>query len=402
MEIDERAIGARIAQHRRRRGLTQDELAGLVGISLSMMKKIEAGDRRVTHIAQLLRFARVLRVADLRDLAGVPMPLTSNERGGHPAVDAVQTAALDRGLGVTPIGVEGLRLLADRAWSTWQESSTFRYDAVGQYLAGLIGLVQAELTSADGVDRRRVSAIASSVYQLARTWTKRVGAYELSWVVADRAVACALDADDPDLAGAAAWNLAMILSAQGKTEQARSVVRGAIKQLEPRLRGNPTSARLAVVGALHLLGAAEAARSGDGGDARTLLDVASALAARTGETNHHRLVFGPTNVNLYRISTAIELGRTGNALELVERTDASHVASVERRLTFHIDASRCYIRRGNPVAAVHMLGRVLRDSRDELRYNPTAREVLGQLGGKSTPSLRADIVPLLEAADLRP
>jgi transcriptional regulator with XRE-family HTH domain len=38
MEIDESAIGRRIAAHRLRRGLTQDELAGLVGISLSMMK----------------------------------------------------------------------------------------------------------------------------------------------------------------------------------------------------------------------------------------------------------------------------------------------------------------------------------------------------------------------------
>jgi len=34
MEIDEWAIGQRIASHRVRRGLTQEELAGLVGISL--------------------------------------------------------------------------------------------------------------------------------------------------------------------------------------------------------------------------------------------------------------------------------------------------------------------------------------------------------------------------------
>src|SRR6266536_1844214 len=75
MDIDEWAIGERIANHRARRGLTQEELAGLVGISLSMMKKIESGDRLVTKFSQLVSFAQALRVKDLRELTGVPLPL---------------------------------------------------------------------------------------------------------------------------------------------------------------------------------------------------------------------------------------------------------------------------------------------------------------------------------------
>jgi transcriptional regulator with XRE-family HTH domain len=75
VEVDEWAIGRRIASYRVRRGLTQDELAGLAGISLSMMKKIESGDRLVTRFSQLVNFAQVLRVKDLRELTGVPLPL---------------------------------------------------------------------------------------------------------------------------------------------------------------------------------------------------------------------------------------------------------------------------------------------------------------------------------------
>ncbi|MEV8517434.1 helix-turn-helix transcriptional regulator [Dactylosporangium sp. NPDC051484] len=402
MEIDEWAIGQRIAQYRQRRGLTQDELAGLVGISLSMMKKIEAGTRPVTRFAQLVLFAQVLRVSDLRDLTGVPMPLMPDGRRGHPSAEAVRTAVLERGHGVEPVGMERLRRLAGRAWSTWQEPSTFRYDAVGQYLTEVISLAQAQVNASAGEERREALALASSVYQLARTWTKRVGEYDLSWVVADRAVAYALDADDPDLAGAASWNLAMILSAQGKTEQARSVVRKAMEQLVPLLSDDSAPARLAVFGGLHLLGATEAAREDDAGDAWGLLDRAAAIAARVGETNYHRMVFGPTNVALHRISTAIELGRTREALDLIERTDARNAASVERCLTFHIDAARCFARRDNPVAAVHMMGRVLRDSPDELRYNPIARETLRQLSVRSTAAIRPDLEPLLEAASLTP
>src|SRR3982751_1117638 len=98
MEIDEWAIGERIASHRVRRGLTQEELAGLVGISLSMMKKIESGDRLVTKFSQLVTFAQVLRVKDLRELTGVPLPLMPDGRRGHPSAEDVRAAMMDRGL----------------------------------------------------------------------------------------------------------------------------------------------------------------------------------------------------------------------------------------------------------------------------------------------------------------
>src|SRR5947207_10482240 len=98
MNIDEWAIGQRIATHRARRGLTQDELAGLVGISLSLMKKIESGDRPVTKFSQLVLFAQALRVKDLRDLTGVPLPLLPDGSRRHPAAEAVRAALMERRL----------------------------------------------------------------------------------------------------------------------------------------------------------------------------------------------------------------------------------------------------------------------------------------------------------------
>ncbi|HKT03148.1 MAG TPA: helix-turn-helix transcriptional regulator [Rugosimonospora sp.] len=94
MEIDEWAIGQRIASHRARRGLTQEELTGLVGISLSMMKKIESGDRLVTKFSQLVQFAQVLRVKDLRELTGVPLPLMPRHMPGSACHCAALTATV--------------------------------------------------------------------------------------------------------------------------------------------------------------------------------------------------------------------------------------------------------------------------------------------------------------------
>ncbi|HZN74510.1 MAG TPA: helix-turn-helix domain-containing protein [Micromonosporaceae bacterium] len=400
MHVDEWAIGQRIASYRARRGLTQAELAGLVGLSVSMVKKIESGDRLVTRFSQLVLFAQALRVKDLRELTGVPLPLMPDGRLGHPAVDAVHRALMDRSPNrADAVDLDGLDHRVEYAWQVWQEPSAFRYDAVGQQLPDLIGEMQHAIRVAEPDQRRPALCMASKLYQLTRTWTKRVGEYELSLVAADRAVSCALEADDPDLAAAAAWNLAMILSAQGKTQQAIDVVRRAIAELKPRL-ADGTAARLAVYGGLHLVGATEAARDDNASEARRMLDIAARVADTTGETNHFRMVFGPTNVALHRVSTAAELGRTGEALDIAERIAVHRAAAVERRLTFHLDAARCYARRRDDVAAVHMIQRVYGESPEELRYSRPLRETLRQLQGRAKPALSADLRPLLDAAGL--
>lgn len=401
MDIDEWAIGQRIASHRMRRGMTQDELAGLVGISLSMMKKIESGHRLVTRFSQLVLFAQALRIGDMRELTGVPLALMPDGRRGHAAAGRVSAALMDRGVdpGEVLPPLDDLAVRIERAWSAWQEPSAFRYDLVGQELPGLIREVERMARACRGDERRRALREASKLYQLVRTWTKRVGESELSLVAADRAVSMALDADDPDLAGAAAWNLAMILSSQGKTDQALAVVARAIAELEAYL-DHPSLGRLAVYGGLHLMGATEAARDDDSDGARRYLDVAERIASRTGETNHYRMVFGPTNVALHKISTVVELGKTRQALELAERVSVEKAPAVERRITFHLDSARCYARQKNDIAAVHMLQRVHRDSVEELRYNVIARETLRQIMGRGKAAIQADLRPLLQAASL--
>jgi hypothetical protein len=298
------------------------------------------------------------------------------------------------------VGLTELDGRAERTWQSWQEPSPFRYDIVGQRLPELIRDAQGLVLGVNGGERRQALRLASKVYQLARTWTKRVGEHELSLVSADRAVTCAIEADDPDLAGAAAWNMAMILSTQGKIEHAQEVVRRAIGDLQPGLGRQPTRARMAVLGGLHLMGATEAARDDKTGEAHALLEVAASIAVKTGETNDFRMVFGPTNVALHRVSTLVELGRTNDALELAERVAVQESPAVERRLTFRLDAARCYARKGNDVAALHMIQHIHRESPEELRYSVLVRETIRQLRGRAKAGIMTELEPLLTAASL--
>ena len=69
MSGDENAPGARIARARRRRGLSQSVLAGLVGRSESWLSQVERGKRGVDSYAVLIRMAEVLRV-EIEELTG--------------------------------------------------------------------------------------------------------------------------------------------------------------------------------------------------------------------------------------------------------------------------------------------------------------------------------------------
>src|ERR1700747_2970371 len=62
-------IGQRIARARRRLGLSQTVLAGLVGRSESWLSQVERGKRRVDSHAVLTRLCEVLHV-DVTDLTG--------------------------------------------------------------------------------------------------------------------------------------------------------------------------------------------------------------------------------------------------------------------------------------------------------------------------------------------
>ena len=62
MSGNEEAAGAGIARARRRRGLSQSVLAGLVGRSESWLSQVERGKRGVDSYVVLTRMAEVLRV----------------------------------------------------------------------------------------------------------------------------------------------------------------------------------------------------------------------------------------------------------------------------------------------------------------------------------------------------
>jgi transcriptional regulator with XRE-family HTH domain len=89
---DDPGTGARIARWRRRRGISQVALAGLVGRSESWLSQVERGTRRIDSLMVLRELARVLRV-DLDDLS--PPSVARTRDHDEPVNAQIERAILD-------------------------------------------------------------------------------------------------------------------------------------------------------------------------------------------------------------------------------------------------------------------------------------------------------------------
>jgi hypothetical protein len=341
-----------------------------------------------------MAIARILRVRDLYKLTGLPVGELPEKSAEHDTVPAIREAmvSFNPKLDGEP-DVERLDAEVETAWDVWQERRPFTQ--LGSTLPGLITEVRATIPVVEGTERDSLLRTASMLYFLTLAFTERVGAQDVSLLAADRAMQAAIKADDLDYRAASAWNLGMILAEQGHTEVVVKVADDAVAELEPvLLDGGPE--RMSIFGALQLLRAMQFARLGDEHGVLVALDVADRVAAKLGDRNDFRTVFGPTNAGIVRVRVAVELSRPGEAIRIAQRFDVSGLPSVERRFAYYLELARAYSIRADDVAAVHMLLQAEKESAEELRVNLEGRAVLRELLRRETPLTRRELRPLAD------
>ncbi|GAA2195017.1 helix-turn-helix domain-containing protein [Micromonospora lupini] len=373
-------FGTRLRAHRERAGKTRAVLGGLVGRSADWVKALESGRLLTPRLPMLLRLAEVLDIADLAELTGdQSLPVASVTRAGHPAVDSV-AAAMQRTTVTagepTPAGV--LRGLVDQAWTLWHRSSTER-TAVAAVLPGLLDDARRSARRLDGIDRRAALAELARVYHLAQLYVAHQPYPELVWLAADRAMSAAQDADDPNAIAAAAWYYAHVYRSANQVDAAELVLVDA-EQLVDREAGAEQYARWAQLQLGRSLGHAKAGRDGQ---AWRAWDAADAAADRLGaDYAHPWLMFGPAACAAYAVTLETDLCRAGEAVRRADSTNYTALPSRTRRAGHLIEAARAHLLRREEVAAVHLLGRALRESVDTVRHNPYSRTAALELSSR--------------------
>lgn len=341
---DQFSIGERIAFYRRRRGMTQVVLAGLVGRTEDWLSKIERGDREIRRLDILAEVGQALRVT-MGDLLGQPV-LVEDERNQDDDVPAIRDALmtpqrLSRVLfgpnESVPMAAGPIERLAELAWGDFQRGR------IGSVITALPSLITSAQQLEDAVvhltSARATWGASARIHHLAASTLAKVGESDLAWIAAERAMQAADQSDDPKALASAARAGTHALLALGRYDDALSLGATASAWLQDRVAANDREA-LSLSGMLSLRTAVAAARRQDRGTRTDLLRLAARAAEQLGEdANYWQTGFGPTNVKLHELSTALDLGDVAYVVEHGSRISTENMP-VERAVAHRMDVAR--------------------------------------------------------------
>jgi hypothetical protein len=126
-----------------------------------------------------------------------------------------------------------------------------------------------------------------------------------------------------------------------------------------------------------MVSALVAAVTGRIDESDTRLAEAAVVAQRTVEAGPDVACFGPTNVAMYRMTSALESGDSDLAVQLAGSVQPAHIASPERRAKYWLDTGRALAAlRGREYDAVAAFQRSETLAALRLRSNIYAREAV--------------------------
>ena len=321
--------GERIRSIRKRRGMSQKELARAAGVSLSWIKQQEQGNggtpttETVHKVAVALEVQTSSLISEVRP--GSPHPDTAGDWGE--VRDALQ------GRGPQPDGQATAHGITEALDAMQPALAANRYSAVRTLLPSLIRDTATLDTDPLGA-RSRVLNLTAWLLTQTRQWD-----------AADATARMAADAAGGDqLLGAAAVNtLCWSMLRQGKLSEAQTLAADEAEAMEPRF-SKASIREIALWGRLLLAANNAAVRDNRPGEAADMLSLARAAASRVGREicpdRSTTRTFGPLTVWMIAAENAAIERRPDEVITVAENIPAI-AASFPPGIVHPLSASRC-------------------------------------------------------------
>jgi transcriptional regulator with XRE-family HTH domain len=369
-------IGRRIADQRKRAGITQQSLADTAGYSLSLIKQVETGAKPATP-ALVATIAQTLHV-DLGTLTGQP---------DHTLLRA---DALD--LLVAPIR-DALDLFdigpsrdADRPreWNVLhviaEDQCKLVRDGHIRQVAQLLPALIEEATARAYLSPAGTSepwAVLGSVYRTAYDVATKLGFQDLAAIALDRMAWAGEKASDPALGALRHYMRALVATRLGRYSHGHRLVDAGQALLQ---QADNLLERTALTGQLHLGSAVLAARAGNRDQALAHLDEADRAAAVTGEVPRLRWVsFGPTNTAAHRVAALAELHDYPAAVAAANALTVPADWPASRAARHHVETAHARLWSGDKDGSLRDLQTARRLAPQQTRYDVTVRETIAGL-----------------------
>ncbi|WP_280273418.1 helix-turn-helix domain-containing protein [Nocardia wallacei] len=377
-------IGDRVRIYRDAAGLSQVELAALIGRSAVWVSQVERGISHAERLTDIVNIAAACRCSPQDLLGGSINALAPKAAPRREQVAEVREVIMRTALPIVqpssapPVSLDEIGERVAQAWTTWHTSPT-AHGSVGRVLPQLILDANTAYLTADTDVRRRAARTLCGTYQISRLWLHHLPEAELAWVAAERSVATAREADDPHLLALGAWAMSASYRRAGQQEEATRVCLQAADDLQRRFGDNPSNELLAAYGMLNLAAAISSAQSDESGKAWALHQAAEDAARAIGSSYDPWTMFGAGNVDIHGLAISAELGDHDAVVDKISRLDIDRVPSVERRSRPLVDAARGYVKRKDDLAAVLALLDAEKISADEVHDSGLVRELVREL-----------------------
>jgi transcriptional regulator with XRE-family HTH domain len=355
--------GARVAELRHTRGVTQAALARQAQISVSLLSKVEVGDRTLTPgIAGAI--ARALQIS-LGALYG-EAEVTADQSA---LLEKLRTAVRRYDLPDQTSVPDPIQLRADlnRAVELRERSD----------LAGLLRMLPGLLTRATTYAHAAASpqgwALLADVYSVTYYLAARHRWMDLVEIApAHQAWAAG---QLPLLSAGAAVQRAGAFLNNGDFEGGLIVVDRAIVAAEAALTG---SEKAFAAGSLHLRGMTLAGRLNDRAEAQRHIQAAWGAAEEfSADVVAHSERFGPHNTATHVLATEGDLGRPRNVIRLAEELTSRDTGLPPTRIVdVHTSTARAHLDLGNREDAQTSLVQAWDIAPQKAKVHPMSREVL--------------------------
>jgi tetratricopeptide (TPR) repeat protein/DNA-binding XRE family transcriptional regulator len=375
----QKALGRRIAQERKRRGLSQPELARLIDRSVAWVSQVERGVRKVDRMSVLEKVADVLDIPLSELAAEAPVVAAASEEiPGAAGLRLVLSGAhsLRAMLHTSPAPpTPEVRARVDKAWELTHAS---RYVELTGLLRDLVPALETAVRSAPDGRRAELFELLATTYQACSAALAKLGEPEAAWIAADRAIVAAERAGDPLMMAAGAFRLGFVFLGARHFDQVEETARTAADALWFMAdEGHPEA--MSLWGGLTLQRAVAASRLNEADAAYDRLARAREIAERLGDgRNDYNTEFGPSNVALHEIAVAVELGDAGHALRTAAAVDAAHLSD-ERRARLGIDVARAHAQRRQVDQALSALLEAENIAPEQIRNHRIVRQLVSDL-----------------------
>ncbi|MFD5315244.1 helix-turn-helix domain-containing protein [Streptomyces sp. NPDC127098] len=379
-------IGDRLRDTRKRRGLSQRDLAKRSGVSYSLVRKLEQGDRQSTTMETVRKLADALNVP-------TSSLVTATSETGADAATVDRWAAVRQALaGTYPGGdaaeeptVAGVMASLDSAMPLFSSDS---FAQLGALLPALIR--DADILA--GLDERG-RQVQARLLQLTGWLMVQTRQFDIADDVLARALATAGDRLE---AAAVVNSQCWLLLRRGQLAESRQLATRWADDIEPRRPSRATLDELSAWGSMLLRVSGAAVRDNRKEEAKDALRWAAAAAVGMGREHQPQAdimrTFGPVTVALKRAENAMVIDKPDHVLRLAGQVPKGGLRPTSNNRNRHLlDVADAHARMRQYSEAVEKLQQIMDKSPQWLPNQRYAQDIMGRVIARRrtlTPEMR--------------